>query len=162
MQENFLHFLSINPAIISINGNTIGTIDNKSTIELDIIPYTEKLFVTFTYQINNLTTVSSDNQNINIIPFPDNHFDIVTQNFCYQDFTSSKILLNQNIGEYFISIVCDNSSHISIFSGVNSLLNIDTPKLNFAKAEKHKDLLVIQGIIDEGIITDTNLRMNNR
>ena len=160
MQENFLHFLSINPAIISINGNTIGTIDNKNIMELDVIPYTERLFVTvtpvsyqknalpFTYQINNSTTVSTDNQNIEIIPFPNNHFDIVTQNFYYQDFSYSKIILNQDVGDYFISIISDNSSHITIFSGIKNLLNIDIPKLNFAKVEKHKDLITIQGIID--------------
>jgi hypothetical protein len=160
MNKKFLHFISKNPCMLNINGEHIGIIDNITSFEIDIIVNTSHIFVTNnpinndnnqlpnTYKLDTINTPYSENKYVSVIPFPNNHYDILMLPFCYYQVNDSKIILNENIGKYFISIASDNLSRITIFSGSNIIFNINTPQLTSAKAEIKKDILIINGIID--------------
>lgn len=160
MRENFIHLLSNIPCLVSINGKEIGKIDNENNMELDIITKTSNVYVSYTpisqkanaipytFLLNTNEQISSDNEYISIIPYPENHYDIIMRPFYYYQIKESKAILNVNVDKYFVSIVSDNLSRITILSGNTILLNITSPKLIEAKAELIKNTLVITGIID--------------
>ena len=160
MQENFLHFMSQKNCQVSINGTNIGLIDNINTMELDIITKTEKVFVTYqpisneesflpyTFQLNTSNQVNTDNSYIKVVPFPNNHFDIIMNPFYYYQIENSEVLLNKQFGQYFLSIVNDNITRITIFSGASVVFTTNIIKLKSAKASLNQDILTIEGIID--------------
>ena len=176
MQENFIHFLSTDKCQISINGSNIGIIDNVNTFELDILTKAERLFVSYnpisqktnylsnTFEIINNNILNSNNNYIKVVPFPNNHYDIIMKPFYYYQIDSTEVILNQQIGKYFVSIVTDNVSRINIFSGASLVFSINIPKIKTAKASIEKDLLTIKGVIDNDtyyllVVDTTNFKI---
>lgn len=160
MQENFIHFLSEEPCLIDINGKNIASIDNCNNFEVDIISNCEKIFVTYTpisikqnipytFVLNTKSKVTCENEYIEVIPFPNNNFDIIMKPFYYYQVTNSKILLSSMIGKFFVSITTDSTTKISIQDGNNIVFNLNTIKLKSARAEIKKDMMIIEGIVDD-------------
>ena len=85
MQENFLHFLSKEYCMLSINGNHIGTIDNINTFELDIITNTKNIFVSYSPIINAS----------NYIPYT---FNLETNNYPHTDSNYIRIIPGDTLG----------------------------------------------------------------
>ncbi|MBQ7351994.1 MAG: hypothetical protein IJW59_03960 [Clostridia bacterium] len=172
MKRNFLHFLSQENAILNINGQSIGIIDQQLSPQIDIISNTQSFFVTYepisekqqampyTFVLNTQNTPQSNNEYIKIIPFPNNHYDIIMNPFYYYQISQSQILFNDTIGKFFISITSDTSSHITIYSGASIVFSLNTIALIDAIVKQKKDYLIIEGIIDSDtyqlIIIDTN------
>lgn len=161
MNENFLHFLSKTPCMLSINGENVGEVDNKNSNELDVITKTNHIYITYTpisekqqvlpytAQINTSTTPTTNNENIKIIPFPNNHFDIImSPYYCYQ-IKESKVLFNGTIGKYFVSIVCDSMTKIIIYSGVTIIFSLNILPITDVKVEEQKGIIIIEGVVDE-------------
>lgn len=161
MKENYLHFLSKTPSTISINGYNIGTIDNENTFELDICTKTDNIFVNYepvsdkcnylpySAKIRTSTTPNTDNQYIEVVPFPNNHYDIIMKPFYYYELKDAKVLLNKNFGNYFVSIISSHYTTVTIYSGSSMVYQTAIPLLSNATAELKKDLLIIKGIISE-------------
>jgi len=161
MQENFIHFLSNTPCQIAVNGQNIGIIDNINVLELDIITKTDRIFVSYnpisdnqnllsyTFKLNTQNHPTVDNEYIKVIPFPNNNYDIIMNPFYYYQIDNSKVLLNQQISQYYISIVSDNITRITIFSGASIVFTMNTIKIKSAKASIDKDILIIEGIVDD-------------
>jgi len=161
MQENFIHFLSKENCLLAINGKEIGLIDNKNNLELDIITKTDRIFVSYntisnkknmipyTFQLNTAEPLNTDNEYIKVVPFPNNNYDVIMSPFYYYQIDNSQVLLNKQIGNYFISIVSDNSSKITIYSGASIVFTLNTIKLKSATVSQKKDILTIKGIVDE-------------
>lgn len=172
MKENFLHFMSETPSLININGKYLGQIDNENTVELDIITRTEHIFVgyspitnskntiPYTFTLKTSETPSTENEYIKVVPFPSNNYDIIMKPFYYYQVNQSKVLFNNNLGKYFISIISDNVCRITIFSGECIVFNINIVSLLEVKVEQVKDLIIIEGVVDEDnyylLIVDTN------
>lgn len=161
MKENFLHFISETPGIVSINGKHIGNIDNITCLELDIITKTNNIFVTYspisdsqnvipyTFSLSTLEYPSTNNEYIKVIPFPNNNYDIIMKPFYYYQVSHSNVLFNKSVGKYFISIVSDNVCRITIFSGGSIVFNINIQPLKNAKVDERKGILIIEGIVDD-------------
>ena len=172
MQENFLHFLSPVPSRIECNGKYFGFIDNEHEFELDLITKTNHIFISYipisqenqsipyTFKLNTDTAPSTTNEYIKIIPFPNNHYDIIMKPFYYYQITDSTVLFNTNIDNYFISITNSTVTNITIFSGKTIVFNKSIQKIINVKVEKKADTLIITGIIDSNnysmLIIDTN------
>ena len=160
MQKNFIHFLSKVPTNIYINGTYLGLINNQDCMELDIITNTEKIYVQnqpisndknyipYTYILDTNNNVKSTNKNIQIIPFPNNQWDIIMEPLIFNQMQESKILLNKNISNYYISAINNIETTIYVYSGQNILINKVIPLLTNIKVEILKSLMVIEGIID--------------
>ncbi len=157
MKENFLHFLSDTPCTLSINGNDLGIIDNVNTIEQDIITKTEQiilgyqpisgenLFIPYFATINTKDTPYTNNEYIDIIPFPNDNYDIILKPFSYLETITEKVLLSQNIDKYFISITTGNHTNVTIFSGASIVYKSKVNKFLSATVEKKSSLLIIKG-----------------
>lgn len=160
MQENFIHFLSLSPCQLSINGQNIGIIDNSNTLELDILTKTDNIYITYnpisdkqnllpyTFKLNTQNTPSTANEYIKIVPFPNNNYDVIMSPFYYYQIDNAKVILNQQLGEYYINITNDNISRITIFNGASIVFTINTISMKSAKAIIEKDIIIIEGIID--------------
>jgi len=160
MKENFIHFLSEEQCLININGNNIGNIDNINNLAIDIITKCNQVYVSytpiskspnipFTFLLNTKDNVSTDSEYIKVIPFPSNHYDIIMKPFYYYQVDHTKILLNTMIGKFFVSITSDTSTKITIYDNTNVVFNLNTMALTSARAEIQKDILIIEGIIDD-------------
>ena len=160
MTKNFIHFLSETPSVLSINGKEIGIIDNKNNFELDIITQTNSIYanympliekenyLSYAFAIDTENKPQSSSDYIKIIPFPNNHYDIIMKPFYYYQIGSTEVLLNQSIGKYFVSITNNNVSNIIIYNGTGIVFSTTTYKLANAKAEIKKDYIIIEGVID--------------
>jgi len=161
MKENFLHFVSDTPCIININGKNIGSIDNKSCMELDIITKTNHLYVTYepitlkaqalpyTIMLNTNNTPTTESSNTRIVPFPNNNYDIIMSPFYFYHIIDSKVQFNGNIGKYFVSVVSDTATKVIIYSGLTIVFSTTLPKFKTVKVEESKNVITIQGIIDD-------------
>ena len=172
MKENFLHFLSTTPCTLSINGNDLGTIDNVNTLEHDIITKTdqiilgyqpisgESLYIPYFATIKTKDSPYTDNEYIDIVPFPNEHYDIILSPFYYLETTTEKVLLSQNIDKYFVSITTGNHTNITIFSGASIVYKSKAPKFSSATVEKKSNLLIIKGAVGKDeyylLITSTD------
>lgn len=174
MKENFIHLLSETPCLISINGKDLGVIDNTNNFEIDLITKTEKLFVTYTpiinqknmlpytFLLNTIDSPKSDNEYIKIVPYPNNNYDIIMKPFYYYQIDEAKVLLNQSLGNYYVSIITDTITRINILSATSIVFTLNiTTTLKEAKAESKKELIIIKGIVDNDtyyllIIDSTN------
>lgn len=160
MKQNFLHFLSEVPCNLECNGQNIGFIDNDNINELDLITKTEHIFINYipisqtqqsipyTFKLDTNNQVETDNKYIKIIPFPNNHYDIIMKPFYYYQITDTQVLYSGNIDKYFISITNSNSTNITIISGNNVVFNKSIKKLTNVKVQKKDDIIIITGIID--------------
>lgn len=161
MKENFLHFLSNENCLLYINGKVVGLIDNQNNFEIDIITKTNNIFVTYFPTINNSNTIpytftlettntpNTENNYIKIVPFPNNHYDIIMNPFYYYQLSESKIILNENVGRFFVSIISDTKSRITIFSGSSIVFNIQTTVLTNAKSYIKNETLIIEGTTEK-------------
>ena len=161
MKENFLHFVSDTPSIVSINGHHLGNIDNINNMELDVITKTSNIFVSYSPISNSLNTIPytfnlhtadtpyTDNQYIKVVPFPNNNYDIIMKPFYYYQVSQSRVLFNRSVGNYFVSIVCDNVCRITIFSGGSIVFNTSVVELKEVKVEEKKGLMIIVGVVDD-------------
>lgn len=172
MQESFLHFLSKENCIISVNGENIGVIDNKNVFELDIITKCESVFINYSpisdkqnfipysFQLDTKNKPTTNNEYIKVVPYPNNHYDIIMKPFYYYQIEESKVLLNQKLDNFYISVVSSSKTMITIYSGTSIVFTLDIPRLIDAKASINKDSIVITGIIDENtyylLIIDCN------
>lgn len=172
MQENFLHFLSNVSSRLDCNGEYLGFIDNENTFELDMITKTNHVFISYipistenqsipyTFKLNTENEPNTDNEYIKVIPFPNNHYDIIMKPFYYYQVTDTLVLFSGNIDKYFISITNTNLTNITIFSGNTIVLNKNIQLIKNVKVEKKEDNLIITGIIDDNnyiiIIIDTD------
>lgn len=170
MQENFIHFLSENTCLLDINGKNIGTIDNVNNMEIDIITKCDKIYVTYnpiishqnipySVLLDTQNNVKCENEYIEVVPFPNNQFDIIMKPFYYYQVNNSKILLNTMVGKFFISIVSDTATKIIVYDGSNVVFSTNTTSLKSARAEIKKEVLIIEGIVDDSnyylLILDT-------
>ncbi len=165
MQENFLHFLSNTPTNIECNGEHIGFIDNEKVFEVDLLTHTNHIFITnlpvsktkqsipYTFKLSTENTPYTENEYIKVIPFPNNNYDIIMKPFYYYQLTDTKVLYNGNIGNYFLSITCNNKTNISIFSGASIIFNHNTERFNNVKVEKKQDIMIITGLTDNNSYT---------
>lgn len=161
MKENFLHLTSEVDCIVGINGKTIGTIEPPYLHELNIITKTKNVFITYepiskkanalpyTFLLNSENTPSTNNEYIKIVPFPNNNYDIIMKPFYYYQISQSKVLFNGNVGKYFVSIISDTITRITIFSGASIIFNTNIPTLIDARVQQRKNFLIIEGVIDE-------------
>ncbi len=161
MKENYLHFLSKTPCAVSINGYRVGTIDNESTFELDVNTKTDKIFVNYEpisnkqnclpylALLNTFSTPTTDNQYIEVVPFPSNHYDIIMKPFYYYELKDAKVLLNKTFGNYFVSIISSHYTTVTVYSGSSIAFQTNIPLLSNATAMLKKDLLIIKGIISD-------------
>jgi hypothetical protein len=155
MQENFLHFLSDVPTNLECNGQNIGFIDNERIFELDLLTKTNHIFINYipisqsqqsipyTFKLNTENAPYSDNSYIKIIPFPNNHYDIIMIPFYYYQITDSEVLFNGTINKYFVSITNSKQTNITIFSGNTIVFNKNIDKIINVKVEKKEDVIVI-------------------
>lgn len=171
MKQRFLHFLSEVPCNIECNANNIGFIDNENTFELDLITETNHIFINYipisqnnqsipyTFKLNTENEVSTDNKYIKVIPFPNNHYDVIMKPFYYYQVSDTQVLFNGNIDNFFISITNSNFTNITIFSGNLIVFNKNIIKLHNVKVQKKDDTLIIIGLIDDNnyqlILIDT-------
>lgn len=158
MTSNFLHLLSSAPCSMSINGNNLGYLDNKNNFEFDIITKSNNVFVSYnpisenndflpyTANINCTNIVNCNNKNIQIVPFPNNHWDIYFSPYKYLEENDSELIFSKNIGKYYISISNSNKSTINIFSSSSLLLNKTIEKITSANVDIKKDIIILQGI----------------
>lgn len=161
MQENFFHILSKVPCEININGANLGLIDNVSNFELDFITRTDKIYVNFTpisysknslpytVQLNTANVITCENQNVQIIPFPNNHYDVIFEPFEYLNTSANQTILLKNFSKYSVAIVNSISTQINIFSNNNIVKSIEIPYVTTAKASEKKDLIIIECVIDK-------------
>ncbi|MBE5738544.1 MAG: hypothetical protein E7354_02320 [Clostridiales bacterium] len=161
MKENFLHILSSVPCILAVNGEQIGTIDNKNVFEQDIITKTnqifinyqplcnEKSFIPYTVTIQTANHPICDSEYIQVVPFPNNHYDIIMKPFYYYEIKDAKVLFSKMTGPYFVSIISSNNTQITIYNNANIVFQTATPKLLNANAELKNEILVIRGIISD-------------
>lgn len=161
MQEIFFHILSKVPSEIRVMGTSIGLIDNLSNFELDFISKTDKVFINFTpisynknsmpytVQINTMPVVSCENNNVEIIPYPNNHYDVIFSPFEYNNSTTFKTLLIKNFSKYSLTIVSGVTTQVNIYSGSNILKTFEIPYISTAKATEKNDVIIIEGIIDK-------------
>lgn len=160
MKEIFLHFKSATPCLININGDNVGSIDNINTFEIDIISKCENIYVTYfpiaeksnlmqyTFSINLKTQPSCNNENVLLVPFPNNNYDVIMKPFEINTNKSDlKVLVNQKIEDYFINIVSDTYTEIFIYSNISIVYKNRIPLINNCKVEKIKDNLILTGYI---------------
>ena len=161
MQENFIHLLSVVPCNLSVNGKDLGIIDNKNNFEVDLISKTDRIFLNYNpisfnqeylpYSIllNTQKNLSCENSNVNIVPFPNFHTDVIFKPYKCNVLNTSKTIFSKNLNKYYVIITNNNDSQISIFDGANLLYSKNTTILSSARAELKKELLVIEGIVNE-------------
>ena len=162
MNNKFLHFLSNTPCNLRINNEYVGSIDNDKNMEIDILTKTNKLYLTYepismetpsipyTTLINITDFPSTNNKNIRIIPFPNNHYDIHLTPFYYYHIVESKTLYNNTVGNYFVSIVTDNvNTKVIIYSGMSIVFSTTITPCTSIKVSTHKEFILIQGITSE-------------
>lgn len=159
MRENFLHFLSTTPATISVNGYNIGTIDNEQTFELDMLTKTDKIYVNYepiseekhylpySSKINTTTYPDTTNEYIEIVPFPNNHYDIIMKPFYYYELRDARVLYSAMVGKFFVSIISTNHTSITIYSGNSIVYQNNIPLLQNAKVDIKNNIMTLKGII---------------
>lgn len=159
MKENFLHFISKTPATINVNGKYLGNLDHQNC-ELDVITKTTHIFVTYqpisgstptipyTYLLHTMSEPDTQNQYVKVVPFPNNNYDIIMKPFYYYQISEPMVLFNGMVGKYFVSIVKDNITRITIFSGGNIVFTTNAPEMTSVKVEENKGLLIIEGLVD--------------
>lgn len=159
MKQNFLHLLSSTPCTMSINGNFLGTIDNAFDFEIDIIPSVNKFFLEYNpicdknnyipYTVmfeTNKSLIKCENKYVNIVPFPNGHYDIIFNPFSYLKTNETDLILSKNFGKYFVSITNSNFSQISIFDNEKLCFSKVIKSISTANCQIFKDVLLIQGI----------------
>ncbi len=172
MKQNFLHFLSEVPCSLECNGHNIGFIDNDSTSELDLITKTNHIFINYipisqssqsipyTFKIETEAEVVTDNNYIKIVPFPNNHYDLIMKPFYYYQITDTQVLYSGNLDNYFISITNSTTTNITIIRGNTVVFNKNIDKIINVKVQKKDDAIIITGVIDDNnyqlIIIETN------
>lgn len=161
MKQNFLHFLSEVPCLVGINGKTIEKIDNEKIFECDVITNTSELFVSFTPTITNKTYIpytyllkTNDipqtlNNQIKIIPFPYNNYDIIMKPFEISPIETQQVLCNKEVGKYFISIISGYKTNVTIFSGASIIFTHTIENINKVKVEYLYENIIIEGISNE-------------
>lgn len=159
MKKNFLHILSETSCIIKINDCVVGEIDNNTNMEIDIISQTPQMYLSynpvctdaptipFTTLIHTNNAPICNNENVKIIPFPNNHFDILLTPFYYYHTYDTKTLFNNTIGKYFLSIIADNiNTKIILYSGMSIVYTLNTIPLQNVKVSSHSEYILIQGV----------------
>lgn len=176
MKENFLHFLSHVACSIYVNGKHIGVIDNKNVFELDILTKTGEVLVTYepicgkekyipySIYISTNQTPTCESDYVDIIPFPDDNYDIVLKPFMYNGVEKPQVLVNQIIDKYYISILSLGNTQITIYSGASIVFKDSIPLLKKASVECINSVIVIKGIIDKNtyylmLIDSSNLSL---
>lgn len=159
MTANFLHLISSKPCSMSVNGKYLGTIDNLNDFEFDMICNTNRVFLDYnpisenneylpyTAMIECSSGVSTQNKNVKIIPFANNHTDILFEPYKYYSCNGSTLIFSKNIGKFYVSITNDNNSIINIFGSASLLLNKSINQITSANVDLKKDILIIEGIV---------------
>lgn len=161
MKENFLHFVSPVACSIYVNSKHLGTIDNKNVFELDILTKTNEILVTYepicgkekyipySVYVSTSHTPSCESEYANIIPFPNNNYDIILKPFLYHGIENSRVLINQSIDKYFVSILSSDNTYVTIYSGASIVFRDNIPPLKKATVEYTNSIIIIRGVIDE-------------
>ena len=161
MNKHFIHFLSNDPCMLTINGTPAGQIDHFSKFELDVLLNTNKVYVTYEPVSKDLPAIPysflidtncknlCDNKYIKVVPFPNNHYDIIMNPFYYYQISESIVLYNGQVGKYFISITTDTETTITIYSGASIVFSHRIEKISAAKVSERHELLIITGVIDD-------------
>lgn len=161
MKENFLHFLSTVPCSLAINGKELGYIDNENIFEHDIITNTNQVFINYqpisskknfipySAIIKTANTPNTESEYIEIVPFPNNNYDIIMSPFYYYEVKDTTVLLSQMVDKYFVSVTTGIDTTIMILNGSTIAYKTNTIKLINATAEKKNNLLIIKGVASE-------------
>lgn len=161
MKKNFLHFTSEVPCLIGINGEIIEKIDNINTFECDVITNTSDMFVSYTptltdknyipytYLLDTSDTPKTQNAQIEIVPFPNNNYDIIMTPYEIDERKQQKVLCNLEVNKYFISIISGQNTQINIFSGASIVFTHNIPTIEKVKVEYQYENIIIEGIINK-------------
>lgn len=155
MKEYSLHFYSETPCNIYINGEHIGLIDNEKHFFIDVIVFSNTLFVTshpisdnnmvlmpvsFKLNLSNNNFENYD-KNIKIVPFPNNQYDI---NLSFKTLpNNSNNLFNTKVGQFNVLALLDSTSTISIFNNDNNLFTTHQKQLNNVEVLELNKLLIV-------------------
>lgn len=173
MTQNFIHLLSETPCTMNVNGSYLGYLDCINNFEFDIITNTNNIFVQYnpicekndflpySANINCAKDIYTQSSNVQIVPFPNNHCDIIFIPYKYFVEEETKLIFSKNIGKYYVSITNSNKSTISIFGNSSLLLAKTVQKIYNANIDLRKDILILQGIISNDeyyiLIFDTSI-----
>ena len=156
MKNAFLHFKSNVPFELKINGECLNTVDNKSIDRIDILTSLQYLYITYTpisidetyfpytFILNNLDTITTLIDSVNIIPFSDNHYDIILNPITIDNPLNSTISYSKKLDQYIINIISNKTySYLSILDNNCIIYNKQITKIEntYAKIENNKLLL---------------------
>lgn len=162
MKDYFIHFVSPVPYSLNINGEYVDLVDNISKFSIDIIvsgsqtlyfsylPYDEKnIFLPYTQalQIKN-DCIASESENIEIVPYKNNHFDIILKPIKYLEKADSEIIYEESFGKINLLISNDETSHIYLYDNGKIVLNKTIDILKNVEVEKINNNLVIKGYFE--------------
>jgi len=80
--------------------------------------------------------------------------------FYYYQVSENNVLFNSSIDKYFVSVITDTLTNVTIYSGSSTMFHAKLPLFKAVKVELKKELIIVQGLIDENtyylLIIDTN------
>lgn len=159
MDHANLHFKSNVNGIININGTFGDYIDNENKFSLDIIANSNKLFITYipsddkikylttNFALSNITSIpSTDCVDVAIVPFPDNHYDVIMNPYIYKNFEGTTPLYFSDLGKGLnIAVYNSHCSSIVIFEGDEIKYEDCTALLKKVMCNKKDNYIVIKG-----------------
>ena len=157
MKNVFLHFKSVVPFELTINGNYVGLIDNVLTTHIDILTTKENLYVTYlpisldktyvpyTFNIKNIGEPICENNQIKIIPYSNNHYEIVMSPVDINNPITLKTIYSKTIDQYTIHILdsCD-TSYIYILENNCPIFKTQIPKCVNCYCNINKNYIIIE------------------
>ncbi|MBO7219285.1 MAG: hypothetical protein J6V40_04860, partial [Clostridia bacterium] len=141
MKNAFLHFKSIVPFELTINGNYLGLIDNILSTHIDILPTKENIYVTYsplsidktyipyTFNIKNINDLICENNEVKIIPYSNNHYEILMSPIDINNTLSLNPTYSKTLDKHTIHILTSNStSYIVILEDNCIAFKTEIPK----------------------------------
>lgn len=161
MNSPILHFTSDIEFNLSINGNFLEFVDNKSKFSLDVIPYEKNLFVTFNPVASDTTYLSytqniqienhipkSKSDFIKIIPFTENHYEVFLKPVKYNNEQDEKTIFNEMERDFNIIISNNITSNLQVFHAGKCVYKKKLELMNIASSKLINSTLIIKTAAD--------------